>query len=112
MCIISTETSQEAAKEQETESSPEPAQPASASKKPPEPDTEEYQVLRSTFDNNWQQLQAIIKGTNNLEPIIIHCDKDADGITDDAIKAVEGDLIISIHFDVNFDSEPKILKQI
>ena len=77
---------------EETDSGTEPVKTTSVTRKPTaeDVDTEEYQVLRSTFDNNWQQLQAIIKGTNNLEPIIIHCDKDADGITEDAIKAVEG----------------------
>lgn len=96
MCIILIETLKEVSKEQETESSSEAekSEQANAGQQPPTaPDTDEYQALRSTYDNNWQQLQAIIKGTNNLEPIIIHCDKDADGITDDAIKAIEGDLI-------------------
>ena len=81
------ESLQEETTKQETESTVKTPKPSQKS------DTEEYQVLRSTFDNNWQQLHAIIKGTNNLEPIIILCDKDADGITDDAIKAIEGDLI-------------------
>ena len=94
MCITLIETFKEVSKEQKTENSPEAGKSEQAGQQPPTaPDTDEYQALRSTYDNNWQQLQAIIKGTNNLEPIIIHCDKDADGITDDAIKAIEGDVI-------------------
>jgi hypothetical protein len=86
--LFPAEPSKEATQEQETESTTEPAKSTSATKKAN--DTDEYQVLKVTFDNNWQQLQAIIKGTNNLEPIIIHCDKDVDGITDEALKAIEG----------------------
>ena len=96
MCIILIEILKDVSKEQETENSPEAKKSEQASggqQAPTAPDTDEYQALRSTYDNNWQQLQAIIKGTNNLEPVIIHCDKDADGITDDAIKAVEGDVM-------------------
>jgi hypothetical protein len=87
--LFPAEPSKEATQEQETESTTEPAKSTSATTKKAN-DTDEYQVLKVTFDNNWQQLQAIIKGTNNLEPIIIHCDKDVDGITDEALKAIEG----------------------
>lgn len=49
-----------------------------------------YQAQRATFDNNWQQLAAIIKGTNNMEPIMIACEKDIDTVTEEAINAIEG----------------------
>ena len=49
-----------------------------------------YQTLRTTFDNNCQQLMAIVKGTNNLEPMTISCENDEDNLLEEAIKAVEG----------------------
>lgn len=52
-----------------------------------------YQTLRTLFENNWQQLAAIVKGTNNLEPMMIPCDKDIDSVTEEAIKAIEGIVI-------------------
>ena len=90
---LAAEPSKKAVNEQEVGATSEPLKATSTTDKTTTKDTEEYQVLKTLFDNNWQQLQAIIKGTNNLEPVIIHCDKDVDGITEDAIKAIEGALI-------------------
>ena len=49
-----------------------------------------YQTLRTTFDNNCQQLMAIVNGTNNLEPMTISVENDEDNLLEEAIKAVEG----------------------
>ena len=50
----------------------------------------EYQTARVTFENNRLQLLAVMKGSNNLEPTVIRCDKTIDDMTDDAIKTIEG----------------------
>jgi hypothetical protein len=84
--LLAAEPSKE--KKQEGEGTTEPPRTTSTTEKTSVKDQEEYQALRTVFDNNWQQLQAIVKGS--LEPIIIHCEKDVEGITEDAIKAIEG----------------------
>ena len=38
-----------------------------------------------------------MKGTNNLEPIYIQCEKDIDAITEDALKAIEGAMILMLN---------------
>ena len=86
----------EPSEEQEAEGTTEIPKTTSVTKKPAEKD-DEYQVLKATFDNNWLQLQAIIKGTNNLEPIYIQCEKDIDAITEDALKAIEGAMILMLN---------------
>ena len=62
---------------------------------PPDlPETEEFKSQRATFERDFPPLIAIIKGTNNLEPIPISVEKDEENLNKEVTKKIEGTSLV------------------
>ena len=62
---------------------------------PPDlPETEEFKSQRATFERDFPPLIAIIKGTNNLEPIPISVEKDEENMNKEVTKKIEGTSLV------------------
>lgn len=57
---------------------------------PNTPETEEFKNLRTNYDRDFTQLLSVLKGTNNIEPIMVAVDKELDKLSKEVVKRVEG----------------------
>ena len=54
------------------------------------PETEEFKNLRTNYDRDFTQLLSVLKGTNNIEPIMVSVEKEPDELNKEVVKKVEG----------------------
>ena len=57
---------------------------------PNTPETEEFKNLRTKFDQDFPQLLSVLKGSNNIEPIAVSVEKEADSLNKEVIRKIEG----------------------
>ena len=57
---------------------------------PNTPETEEFKNLRTNYDRDFPQLLSVLKGTNNIEPILVSVEKEMDNLNKEVIKRIEG----------------------
>ena len=57
---------------------------------PNEPETEEFKNLRTNFDRDHPQLLSVLKGTNNIDPIVVSVEKEVQAMNEEVLKTVEG----------------------
>ena len=57
---------------------------------PNTPETEEFKNLRTNFDRDFPQLLSVLKGSNNIDPIMMSVEKETDALKKEVIKRVEG----------------------
>lgn len=58
---------------------------------PNTPETEEFRNNRVNFERDFPQLLSVLKGTNNIEPISVSVEKEADKLNKEIIKKIEGE---------------------
>ena len=57
---------------------------------PNTPETEDFKNLRTNYDRDFPQLLSVLKGTNNIDPIMMSVEKEIDTLKKDVIRRVEG----------------------
>ena len=57
---------------------------------PNEPETEEFRNLRTNFDRDYPQLLSVLKGTNNIDPIVVSVEQEVQAMNEEVLKTVEG----------------------
>lgn len=57
---------------------------------PNTPETEEFKNLRMNFDRDFPQLLSVLKGANNIDPIMMSVEKETDALKKEVLKKVEG----------------------
>lgn len=57
---------------------------------PNEPETEEFKNLRTNFDRDYPQLLSVLKGTNNIDPIVVSVEQEVQAMNEEVLKTVEG----------------------
>ncbi|XP_067049308.1 adenylate kinase 9-like [Acropora muricata] len=56
---------------------------------PNEPETEEFRNLRTNFDRDYPQLLSVLKGTNNIDPIVVSVEQEVQAMNEEVLKKVE-----------------------
>lgn len=54
-----------------------------------EPETEEFKSLRANFDRDFPQLLSVLKGTNNIDPIVVSVERETEEMNKEVLKTVE-----------------------
>lgn len=57
---------------------------------PNTPETDEFKNLRTNFDRDFPQLLSVLKGTNNIDPIMVSVEKEMEALNKEVIKRIEG----------------------
>lgn len=57
---------------------------------PNTPETEEFKNLRTNFDRDFPQLLSVLKGTNNIDPIVVSVEKETETLNQEVLRRIEG----------------------